>query len=629
MTVVDSNRPRPNSLSQSSESRENLEVKTIEGRGWKYLIESRYDEALVEFDCALAVDGESEGGLQGKVATLRKKRLFGQASELLEGACLVHPLSVGLLSERAWLSYEQRDYLRAVDAFTAVLQLVPADADKIVWRSSLLRALRKFGEAEKTLRDADARLPGNRTILTEWGWLFFDQQEHDQAIRIFSAVLAREPKNELALQGRVAATRVKGNFGEATRLLVDAMHDVPRSAGLLSEKGWLALAQGQYDSAEDAFRNLLTLQPSDVFTRVNLAWALFWQGTEEDFNAAADECRKALEIDSDLSQAYGCLGVIAAKQGRLREAESNLLRSIRLDPIRGRRTDLGALYIQMGRYGEAETILGEAIQTNPDDAHAHVELGNLYLITDRVKRAIRHLRIAKAVDPSDADPPRALAIALLESGKVAEAEKVLREALRALDQSKRWQLHLTLCQVLTRVGDDTGESTFYRDALKEANEAIRMNDTQAEAYFYTGIVRYKLGDYTGALKDFRTCTSTDKRHLEADLNARRIQALLRGDQQSRVGRKESYGLAIFFVAQLVLVWTVFLQTNRIDQKTMLVIVPLVLSLTLLSILLPWLSRLKLQGLEAVLSEPKPKETLISGPKGEVGFDTALAGMVGR
>jgi tetratricopeptide (TPR) repeat protein len=210
-----------------------------------------------------------------------------------------------------------------------------------------------------------------------------------------------------------------------------------------------------------------------------------------------------------------------------------------------------------------------------------------------------------------------------------DAEKVLREASRALDPSKRWQLHLPLCQVLTRVGDETGEPTFYRDALKEANEAIRMKDTEAEPYFHTGIVRYKLGDYAGALKDFRRCTSRNERHLEADLNARRIEALLRSDLRSRVGRRESYGLAAIFLLQILLIWIVFLNSTKISQGTMIAIVPLLLGLMLVSILLPWLSRLKLQGLEAVLSEPKPKETLAAGPKGEVGFDTALATMVGR
>jgi tetratricopeptide (TPR) repeat protein len=614
---------------EEPETEQPREIERLEEQGWACFVASQYDAARAKFEQALVIDKTSEGALQGMVASLRKKRLFQQAGELLRTALALHPYSIGLLSEQGWVYFERRDYANAVEAFSEILKLLPASEDKIVWKSSLLRALRRFDEAETTLREAEALLPDSLVIQTERGWLFFDQQEHDRALEIFNSVLDHDPGNELAHQGRVAAFRMKGHYGEATRLLAEALRRLPKSAGLRSEEGWVNFEQGQYEAAEQAFAKLLKLQPNDVYTKINLAWALMRQGSESDLEEAVQQCRDALRLDGDLAQAYGCLGVIAAKQGKLREAESNLIRSIRLDRIRGRRSDLGALYIQMGRYADAEKVLTEAVEANHDDAHAHVELGNLFLLTDRVKKAIRQLRIARAVDPSNADPPRALAIALLETGKVVEAEKVLREALRGLDQSKRWQLHLTLCQVLTRVGDETGEATFYRDALQEANEAIRMRDTEAEPYFYTGIVRYKLGDYGGALKDFRRCTSRNERHLEADLNARRIEALLRSNLRSRVGRKESYGLATIFLLQIVLIWIVFLRSTKISQGTMVAIVPLLLSLMLVSILLPWLSRLKLQGLEAVLSEPKPKETLASGPKGEIGFDTALASMVGR
>jgi hypothetical protein len=36
-------------------------------------------------------------------------------------------------------------------------------------------------------------------------------------------------------------------------------------------------------------------------------------------------------------------------------------------------------------------------------------------------------------------------------------------------------------------------------------------------------------------------------------------------------------------------------------------------------LLPWLNHLKMTGIEAQLNEQDPKETLNSGPKGEIGF----------
>ena len=53
-----------------------------------------------------------------------------------------------------------------------------------------------------------------------------------------------------------------------------------------------------------------------------------------------------------------------------------------------------------------------------------------------------------------------------------------------------------------------------------------------------------------------------------------------------------------------------------------VLVPICLGLLVVSVVLPWLSKLKLTGLEAELTEPKPKEAMAAGPKGEISFGNA-------
>ena len=181
----------------------------------------------------------------------------------------------------------------------------------------------------------------------------------------------------------------------------------------------------------------------------------------------------------------------------------------------------------MGRYEEAKEKLEEALKNNPDDAYAHIEMGDLYLQTEKVKEAIREFRLAAAFDPHNPDSFKALAIALMENNKLIEAERVLRNAIRLLDESKRWELHLTLCRLLTRIGDETNDLQFYEEALKEVSTAIRLKPQHPTPYFYGGIVRFKLEDYRNALNNFRRCLREDEHHLEAELNARRVRSLIR------------------------------------------------------------------------------------------------------
>ena len=120
-------------------------------------------------------------------------------------------------------------------------------------------------------------------------------------------------------------------------------------------------------------------------------------------------CRTALRMDSKYSQAYACLGALAFHRGKLLDSEEYLKKSVQVNPKAGGYTELGALYVQMGRYDEAEEQLNQAMQLSRTDSQARLELGSLYLLTDRENKVVCLLREALAIDPLSKEPPRALA----------------------------------------------------------------------------------------------------------------------------------------------------------------------------------------------------------------------------
>jgi tetratricopeptide (TPR) repeat protein len=208
--------------------------------------------------------------------------------------------------------------------------------------------------------------------------------------------------------------------------------------------------------------------------------------------------------------------MIAFKRGRLREAEDYFRSSIDADRKLGRYADLGALYVLMARYEEAEQTLQKAIRLNKDDPQPRIELANLFLETGKTKKAVRECWQAAALAPHSDSAARALAIALMRAEEYGEAEKGLREALRKQDESRRWQLHLTLSQLLTRLGDKTSEDQLYEEALAEVKTAIRLKPNAPELYFHKGILRSKCKDPRGAVKDFKECLELDPHHFEAE-----------------------------------------------------------------------------------------------------------------
>lgn len=594
-----------------------------EERAWQLFNDGKLDEALPAFDAVLLRRPDSLGAMQGRIASLRKQRRFAPAALAMERALIAHPAATGLLSERAWLHLDQKQYPEALRAFDAALASGGADQGMHLWKATLLRRDHRLREAEEALAAAALEFPDSKDIAVESAWLQFHRKDYDAAGHAFDALLAADITNASAWQGKIAALRRQERFDDARQAADDALRSCPASPGVLAERGWLAFDRGLFDTAENEFTAAMALAPRDPQLKVCRALALTRQNGDEAREGAEADCRSALALDPQLAEACGCLGIIAFQRGRMAEAQRHLQRSIEIDARGGRYVDLGALYVQMGRLSDAQLCFRKAIDNDPDDAFAHVQLGSLLLQQEKGKQALNEFRCALALAPNSAEAHRALAVGLIELGRLSEAELALRGALRQLDVPKRPALHLALCQLLTRVGDGNGDTRSYDEALKEAGSAVALKPTDATAHFFRGVVKYKLNDLSGALVCFERALEFDRKHLQADLNRQRVRAMLK--QESKLTRASGWVSAFLcavLLSQLGLLWWLFLTSTRVSSAAFAALLPILLGLLVVATLLPWLSRLKLTGLEAELSVPKPKDSLSSGPKGEIGFGSS-------
>jgi len=339
---------------------------------------------------------------------------------------------------------------------------------------------------------------------------------------------------------------------------------------------------------------------------------------------AEDLCKNAITLSFNSADALGCLGIIKFMRGRVVEAEDCLQQSIEVDPMNGKYADLGALQVQMGKFDEAENNLKKAIETNRYDVKAHIELGNLFLRTERSKDAIKEFRQAVSFDPASEDSARALAIALMQVGDYAESERTLRTAIRNLDEFKRWRLHLTLSRLLVGMGDDTQSNGFYEEALSEVKKAIKIRPDHSDPHFHAGIVHFKLKDYWSAKKSFDSCLKRDKNNFEAERNIRIINPLIYSET-IRSNTCIVGGPLLILISMLLLsaMWGNYIYYKQPTSDTLLIIVTTVsLGLIVIAFLLPSLARLQLPGgFVAELSQPK--ETISSGPTGEIGFGASF------
>lgn len=644
-----------------------------------------FDSALPAFKRALKRDPEYVDAAIGKINTLFALQRDEEAEKCIAAAVRKFHSSPHLWTMLSAIYLDRRRLKEALAAADTAMSL-PADAAAdVTGEGSLplqfkISALRLMGRAAAGEKEREARLKEaerlaeehlkksekDADVRIERGLLYFDQEKFEEAEECFEAARRDSAFSEytnLRANLSYAETLIRmGRTSEVQRFFESLKQSFPDNLDVLNQCGWFHIQRGELDKAreefdeclrldersigglnglggvnferglyaesEDYFRRARRLAPNDPGLRANLGWALLRRGETWHLSEAERECKRALEIDPTYADAYGCLGVIAFKRGELRQSEDYFRESIRRGKREGNYTDLGALYTQMGRYEEAKKHLDEAIKINDSNFQAHVELGNLYLQTDKVKEAVWEFRRAKSINPRQEEAHRSLAAAMMRAGDNAEAEQVLRSAVKTLDSNKGqlWRLHLLLSQLLVKRGEDTGEDIWYKEAQEAADAAIRhAPDREVDPYLQRGIVSHKLGENGRAADFFAKCLKRDRDHYEAARNLKLVNNMLRRERRlERQGKIGAWVLGGVSVGLLAVLWTSYLsdwaklsKEGKVTENMLLVMSPILLGLLVVALLLPYLAKFKMPGIEAELTKPQMDETLASGPKGSI------------
>jgi Flp pilus assembly protein TadD len=129
-------------------------------------------------------------------------------------------------------------------------------------------------------------------------------------------------------------------------------------------------------------------------------------------------------------------GEAAYARGDTARAEEHFRRAASEDPKGPRpRYYLAQIYRQSGRRNEAARELRAGLEAAPDDAGLNIELGYLLLESGRTGEAVERLRKAVLLDSMSTRAWSGLVRALRDSGRPAQAERVLARApaeIRAL-----------------------------------------------------------------------------------------------------------------------------------------------------------------------------------------------------
>ena len=248
-------------------------------------------------------------------------------------------------------------------------------------------------------------------------------QQFDKAIDVSRKAVASDPKNrdfKLMLAGELAD---QNKADEGIAMAKGLLNSSPDDRTV-----WIAIAQidirlRRWKEAEDALDKVepLTTKKDDKI------YLLFLRGElaerQKHMEPAEQFFRQVLDLDPSNAMTLNYLGYMLADKGvRLPEALKMIRKAVDQEPQNGAYLDsLGWVYFKMGEYELAEDNLRQAVERDQTDPTVHEHMGDLYEKTGRIRQAAEQwqLSISEFSKASPAD---------VEPGDVAKVQKKLETA---------------------------------------------------------------------------------------------------------------------------------------------------------------------------------------------------------
>ena len=260
-----------------------------------------------------------------------------------------------------------------------------------------------------------------------------------------------------------------------------------------SQEGEKALAAGRYDEAAQAYEKLCELAPDIAEARARLGLIYFQQGR---FEQAALALRQAIKLKPALPNTDLLLAMALSELGRYKEAAPALEKGFKrvTDPALKRASGLrlARAYTGLGQDDKAVEVAFELTRLYPKDPEVLYHAGRLfanyaYLSTVKLTE----------VAPDSLWLHLAAGEAYESQGRLDAAIREYKEVLSL--QPNRPGVHYRIGRaLLSRGKQSTEDAVSEPEALKEFEEELRLDQTNANAAYEAGEIHRKAARFDRA-----------------------------------------------------------------------------------------------------------------------------------
>ncbi len=231
------------------------------------------------------------------------------------------------------------------------------------------------------------------------------------------------------------------------------------------------VCEGKPEAAGEILKLLPKAHVNDSFINFALAAVAGKQGKA---SAAAEHCKRAVELDPDFAWGYRTLGYLQSRWlNQPQEAEKSFAEAVRLEPEQGEVREL-LINERLARndFDGAIDLALSGVNANKKDGKSHYRLSQIYVQQWRLREALAELELAIEADPSTATYYRT-------RGTIRKYQGDLPAAIA--DQKKAVELSKDKPFELVELANMYSANTDSSNAIASLNEALKIDPTNSGA----------------------------------------------------------------------------------------------------------------------------------------------------
>ena len=388
--------------------------------------------------------------------------------------------------------------------------------------------------AQTSAVSANKNLPFTKQteVLIAEGISAFEREDMTAARQSFQKVLSLNPADVTAHTYLGFIADRAGDLKEAEQHFSAAALKDPSSASTRNNYGAILMRTGRLALAAAEFEASIKLDPKQPNALVNLAQIRFASGSAADLSRADELFTRAYSLAPDVDVARALI-VISLRRQDLKLAAARYRDYIARLTIDNKtaastaeaRAELGAALLEAGMLSEAETELRAAVDLDPSNPNAIVNLAKLYIARKDLVAAGKTLEAAVARGIEAAPIYALLSDVYQQTGHPENAIPAMRLAIQRDPQSEKYRFAYGM--LLTNVYAPAAAAIRLEEALKSfpsspnlwfalglayfKNEkmeqaeaafkrAIELNGNFAPPFAYRGMIRVQSGNYAEAIR---------------------------------------------------------------------------------------------------------------------------------